>query len=163
MDFFDRQTHARKQTRRLVWLFCLTLLAALAVNNLLLCSLVACFTHPIFANGPSWHPFNIIGSALYLAGEAFVHPRHFFGLVFHWQPVLWVSLGTLVSIAAGSYYKIRELSEGGPVVAEFLGGRRVAANPDDSDEQRLRNVVGEMAIASGTPVPEIYVLDCERG
>ena len=48
-------------------------------------------------------------------------------------------------------------------MARFLGGRRVAAKPDDLDEQRLRNVVEEMAIASGTPVPEIYVLDCERG
>jgi Zn-dependent protease with chaperone function len=98
-----------------------------------------------------------------LLGEALGDPAHFCKLVFHWQPVFWVSLGTLVSIVAGSCYKIRQLSNGGPVVAEFLGGRRVAASPDGLDEQRLRNVVEEMAIASGTPVPEIYVLDCERG
>jgi Zn-dependent protease with chaperone function len=163
MDFFDRQAHARKQTRRLVWLLSLTLLAALVVNNLLLCSLVACCAHPLFLNGPSWHPANFIVTAVYLAGELLVHAQHFASLVFHWQPMLWVSLGTLASVAGGSYYKIRQLSEGGAVVAEFLGGRRLDANPDDPDEQRLRNVVEEMAIASGMPVPEIYVLDCERG
>jgi len=163
MDFFDRQKRAQKQTRRLVWLFGLSLLLVLLVNNLLLCPLVCCFTQPVLPNGPAWHPLSFLATALYLFGEAVAYPTHFCQLVFHWQPILWVSLGTLVSIFAGSYYKIRELSDGGCVVAEFLGGRRVAAKPDDLDEQRLRNVVEEMAIASGTPVPEIYVLDCERG
>src|ERR1017187_3327635 len=117
----------------------------------------------MLTNGPAWHPLSFLATAVYLFGEAVVYPLHFCQLVFHWQPIFWVSLGTLVSILAGSYYKIRELSDGGSVVAEFLGGRHVAAKPDDLDEQRLRNVVEEMAIASGTPVPEIYVLDCERG
>jgi Zn-dependent protease with chaperone function/uncharacterized tellurite resistance protein B-like protein len=163
MDFFDREARAQKQTRRLIWLFGLTSLAVLVVNNFLLCPLVGCFTHPLLPNGPAWHPLNFLATAIYLFGEAVVYPAHFCKMVFHWQPILWVSFGTLVSIFAGSYYKIRELSDGGSVVAQFLGGRRVAAKPDDLDEQRLRNVVEEMAIASGTPVPEIYVLDCERG
>ncbi len=163
MDFFDREARAQKQTRRLIWLFGLTILAVLVVNNLLLCPLVCCFTHPLLANGPAWHPLSFLATAIYLFGEALIYPAHFCKLVFHCQPILWVSIGTLISILVGSYYKIRELSDGGSVVAEFLGGRRVVAKPGDLDEQRLRNVVEEMAIASGTPVPEIYVLDCERG
>lgn len=163
MDFFARQDQAKRQTRRLGWLFGLAILAVLLVNNLLLCSLVYCFTHPAFADKPGWYPGNFIMAALYLLGEALIYPGHFLKLIFHWQPVLWNSLGTLVSIAAGSYYKMRQLSEGGSVVAEFLGGRRLNANLDDPDEQRLRHVVEEMAVASGTSVPEIYVLDNERG
>ena len=52
---------------------------------------------------------------------------------------------------------------GGAAVAELLGGRLIENNPADADEKRLRDVVEEMAIASGLPVPEIYVLDNERG
>jgi Zn-dependent protease with chaperone function len=162
-DFFDREARARKQTRLLIWLFGLAVLAVLVVNNLLLGSLVYCFTHPAFANGPSWHPVNFLATALYLFGEALVNPPHFLKLILHWQSAGWISLGTLLSITAGSCYKIRQLADGGPVVAEFLGGRRIEAGTVDTDEQRLRNVVGEMAIAAGTPVPEIYVLDNERG
>jgi Zn-dependent protease with chaperone function len=163
MDFFDREAHAQKQTRHLIWLFGLTLLAVLVVNNVLLCPLIHCFTHPFLPGAPAWSPDNFLTSAFYLLGEALMNPTHFCQLVFHWQPVLWISLSTVISVAAGSYYKIHQLAGGGSVVAEFLGGRRVAANPDDLDEQRLRNVVEEMAIASSLPVPEIYVLDSERG
>jgi Zn-dependent protease with chaperone function len=163
MDFFDREARAQKQTRHLMWLFGLTLVAVLAVNNFLLGPLVSCFAHPVLERASAVHPFNLLATAIYLFGELLVHPRHFCQLVFHWQPALWISAGTLISIFAGSYYKIRELSDGGSVVAKWLGGRRVAAQPDDLDEQRLRHVVEEMAIAAGTPVPEIYVLDCERG
>ncbi len=160
MDFFDREARAQKQTRRPIWLFGL---AVLAVTDVLLCPLAYCFAHPVFTNGPAWHPINFFATALYIFGDTLMQPVHFCQLVFHWRPVFWISLGTLVSIAAGSYYRIRELSDGGSVVAQFLGGRRVAAQPEDLDEQKLRRVVEETAIASGTPVPEIYVLDCERG
>ena len=82
-----------------------------------------------------------------------------------WNPHLfcWITVGTLISIAAGCLYKIRLLAGGGPAVAELLGGRRIETNPADPDEKRLRDVVEEMAVASGMSVPEIYVLDHERG
>ena len=151
MDFFDRQQRARKQTRRLAGLFGVAVLAGLVINNLLLGSLVY-----IFQN-------SFLEGFFYLLGEALVYPRHFLKLILHWPTAGWISLGTLLSIAAGSYYKIRQLADGGSVVAEFLGGRRIEAGTTDADERRLRDVVEEMAIASGTSVPEIYVLDNERG
>jgi Zn-dependent protease with chaperone function len=55
------------------------------------------------------------------------------------------------------------LSQGGGHVARSLGGKQVAGNDPDPLHQRLVNVVEEMAIASGLPVPEIYVLESERG
>jgi len=163
MDFFDRAARAQKQTRRLVWLFGLAVLAALAVNNLLIGFLCSAIAHPMLANAPSWHPISIFASCLFLFGEALVHPMHFLQLILHPQSICVISFGTLLSIFAGCYYKIRELSAGGTVVATFLGGRRIRADTEDSDEQRLRNVIEEMAIASGTSVPEVYLLDNERG
>ena len=154
MDFFDRQAHAQKQTRRLVWLFGLTILAVLAVNNMLVGALAY-----VFFNSK----LEFVSAFFYLLGEALVYPAHFLKLILHWQTAVWISFGTLLSIVAGCIYKIRQLSDGGAVVAEFLGGRRVSAQPNDADEQRLRNVVEEMAVAAGLPVPEIYVLDNERG
>jgi Zn-dependent protease with chaperone function len=56
-----------------------------------------------------------------------------------------------------------QLKGGGAVVARQLGGRRVDPDTHDPLERRLLNVVQEMAIASGTPVPEAYVLDIEPG
>jgi Zn-dependent protease with chaperone function len=66
-------------------------------------------------------------------------------------------------VAAGSTGRTMQLRQGGGRVAELLGGRRVRPDSSDEAERRLINVVEEMAIASGTPVPAIYVLDHEQG
>ncbi|MDD5199418.1 MAG: M48 family metallopeptidase [Terrimicrobiaceae bacterium] len=73
-----------------------------------------------------------------------------------------VSAGVIVVVALGALYRIAELSRGGGVVAEMLGGRQIAPHTTDLREVQLRNVVEEMALASGVPVPDIYVLDDER-
>ena len=66
-------------------------------------------------------------------------------------------------IAIATLTKVFELSrQGGRTIALAMGGRLVAPAPVDPDERKLRNVVEEMAIASGVPVPEIYLLDQER-
>jgi Zn-dependent protease with chaperone function len=82
-----------------------------------------------------------------------------------WNPELFltVSLVTLAVIGCGSLYKISLLSSGGSVVAESLGGQPIDANTTDLGEQRLLHVVEEMAIASGTPVPQLYLLPNEDG
>lgn len=74
-----------------------------------------------------------------------------------------VVLATLALIIGGSLYKIAELSNGGRTVAEMLGGRAINANTTDPDERKSLNVVEEMSIASGTPVPQLYVLPGESG
>jgi Zn-dependent protease with chaperone function len=48
-------------------------------------------------------------------------------------------------------------------VAELLDGRLVNPNSTDAHERKLLNVVEEMAIASGVPVPQVYVMDGEPG
>ena len=77
--------------------------------------------------------------------------------------LMWgVALGTLAIILGGTLYKVSAVSGGGGSVAKLLGGRLVNSDTGDEDERKLLNVVEEMAIASGTPVPEVYVLEQEE-
>ncbi|MGD9721155.1 MAG: M48 family metallopeptidase [Pirellulales bacterium] len=92
-----------------------------------------------------------IAGVLFYYGEAPWHPQVF----------LTVSAATLLVISAGTLYKLVELTGGGEMVALTLGGRPVNANTRDLPERVLLNVVEEMAIASGTPVPPVYIMDHE--
>jgi Zn-dependent protease with chaperone function len=70
---------------------------------------------------------------------------------------------TTLFIVGSTLYKTSRLSSGGGRVATDLGGTLVPTSVQDPLRRRLRNVVEEMAIASGVPVPEIYVLEEEQG
>ena len=74
-----------------------------------------------------------------------------------------VALLTTLVIIGASMFKTSVLSSGGGTVASQMGGTLVPADVRDPLRRRLRNVVEEMAIASGVPVPEIYVLEEESG
>ena len=80
-----------------------------------------------------------------------------------WQPELFVAVaaGTLVVVVSGTLYKVWELSQGGEAVASMLGGRQVDPGTKGLQERKLLNVVEEMAIASGVPVPPVYLLEDE--
>ena len=140
MDFFAHQEEAQRITRRLVVLFALAVVAIVVAVYLAVAVL-------LFGAGVS---------NARVAGEAGV------GV---WQPELFlvVAIGTLLVIAGGSGFKTLQLRDGGSAVARLLGGRRVDPNTSDPAERRLRNVVEEMALASGLPVPDVYVLDRETG
>jgi Zn-dependent protease with chaperone function len=138
MDFFDRQNYARRQTMRLLVMFAL----AVVVIILTIYLVVALF-----------------------AGHAGAHRSFDEAAPTIWNPLLfaWVSVGTLLVIGLSSLYKISELSAGGETVASMLGGRPVNPQTQDLAERRLLNVVEEMALASGVPVPPVYVLEREPG
>jgi Zn-dependent protease with chaperone function len=74
-----------------------------------------------------------------------------------------VGLGVIAVVLIGTGIRTASLRKGGPAVAELLGARRIQPNTSDPDERRLVNIVEEMALASGTPVPAIYVMDREEG
>jgi hypothetical protein len=69
---------------------------------------------------------------------------------------------TIGVISLGTLYKIIALSQGGEAVARMLGARPVPSATTDLQERRLLNVVEEIALASGTPVPRVFVLDNEN-
>jgi Zn-dependent protease with chaperone function len=77
-------------------------------------------------------------------------------------------IGTIVVVTMGlmvlaSLYRAATIARGGGQVARLLGGTAIHGDDPDPLHQRLVNVVEEMAIASGLPVPEIFVLDREAG
>ncbi|MGA9779715.1 MAG: M48 family metalloprotease [Limisphaerales bacterium] len=137
MDFFDQEAHAKRRTRLLLCLFGLAVVAFLVLTYLILAIPILFFSRISATNYLQWI----------------------------WDPHLacWVTIVSLFSITFGCLYKLHLLSGGGAAVAELLGGRLIENNPAHADEKRLRDVVEEMAVASGLSVPAIYVLDNERG
>ena len=135
-DFFDRQDDAHRRTGRLVFLFGAAVVA-------IILTVYAAFTAILVASN-SKTPQNI---------PALLDPMR----------LAIVATVTGSVILLGSLFKIFSLSEGGAPVARSLGGRLVEGNTSDLAERRLLNIVEEMALASGTPVPAVYVMDDEHG
>ena len=73
------------------------------------------------------------------------------------------TIGTLLVIGGCAMYRIMSLSNGGKSVAQSMGGVPVSPDTNDPQLRQLRNVIEEVAIASGTPVPDIYLMQDEPG
>ncbi len=73
-----------------------------------------------------------------------------------------IAVMTLLLIIGATLYRTARLASGGARVAEELGGVLVTPDNQSPEHRRLLNVVEEMAIASGVPVPAVYVLEEER-
>ncbi|MHC4937728.1 MAG: M48 family metallopeptidase [Planctomycetota bacterium] len=132
MDFFTSQDRARRNTGLLVVLYAAAVVAVIVAVYIVIWFLL-----------------------VYMQGEGERLPL--------WQPELmaYICGGTLIVVAAGTAFKLIELSAGGAVVAEALGGRRLEPGSRDPVERKVLNVVEEMAIASGMAVPDVYMLDHE--
>lgn len=143
MDFFEAQARAKQRTTRLVVLF------GLAVVGTILAAYVA----GVLLFG-QWDAYRADGE--FSAGGALTARPW-------WQPQLFagITAGTLAVVGLASLFKWNQYSAGGSVVAEALGGRRVDPRTTQLKERQLLNVVEEMAIASGTPVPAVYIMDDE--
>ncbi len=79
------------------------------------------------------------------------------------QVLTFVTFGTLILVGLASLFKWMQLRDGGRAVAEMVGGRRVDPHTTNLKERQLLNVVEEMVIASGVPMPSVYVLPDEEG
>lgn len=134
MDFFQHQDEAKKRTTLLVVLFALAVVSLIVLLNLL----IAAF----FIGGGEGGTANVIN-----------HLR-----LEQW---LVVSAIVLVGIGGASLFRWLQLRGGGKVVAQSLGGRLVHPDSADFYEQRLLNVVEEIALAAGVPVPPVYLLEEE--
>ncbi len=138
MDFFGSQDKARRNTSLLVFYF---ILAAIMIVLAIYATVVGTFI------GVEKHQGNDDPVTI----EDLWHPQ-----------VLMVTAGvTLLIVLSGSLLKISALSGGGTSVAEMLGGKLISSNTRDPDERKLLNVVEEMAIASGFPVPPVFIMPDE--
>jgi len=79
------------------------------------------------------------------------------------NPFIFVGVSALVMMFVGgcTVYKVAQLASGGDSVALMLGGTELSGSTRSLRERRLLNVVEEMAIAAGIPVPAVYVLEEE--
>ena len=97
-----------------------------------------------------------IGCAVVASGDLYTRPQPRLGEVFRG---IATGLGTIAVILIGSSYKTMALAAGGSAVSEMMGARLVSSNTINPDERKLLNVVEEMSIASGIPMPQVYVMD----
>ncbi|MGB0599444.1 MAG: M48 family metallopeptidase [Rubripirellula sp.] len=131
-DFYQRQSDARRSTWRLVVLFGIAVV--LIVSSVVAIAFVAVDLQFQRTNRQP-------GSQIYVI------------------PAI-AGLVSLLIVVGGSLFKVWELRHGGGMrVAESLGGRRIYPSTRDGVERRLMNVVEEMAIASGVPVPPVFLLE----
>jgi Zn-dependent protease with chaperone function len=129
MDFFGYQALAKRNSALLIGLF------ALAVTLIILAIYFVV-----------WWAQTFVG-------------RHSPGL---WDGELFaaVTAGCLMVMGFGSWQRINHIrAGGGAAVARMLGGRPLPTSTSMPLERRLLNVVEEMAIASGLPVPQVFVLE----
>lgn len=147
MNFFEHQARSRRASRWLVLLFAMAVLAVVSAVDLVVFTLLRYF------GSSGDEPAFEFDSPLTLVAWLSAHPG----------TAVLVTLLVLGVIAVASLYKTIMLGGGGSVVATALGGMRVPADTSDPAQRRLLNVVEEMAIASGVPVPEVYVLEHEQG
>jgi len=139
MNFFQSQDDARRKTRSLILMFMLAVIAIVAAVNLVITALIINVGDE--AGAATLPDFNWIMNNLPLVAS--------------------ISLATIGFISLSSLYKIASLSSGGGKVVRSLGGTLITAESKDPLRRRLYNVVEEMAIASGIPMPEVYVLEQE--
>jgi Zn-dependent protease with chaperone function len=141
-NFFEYQDKARRKTGLLVVYFVLAIIAIVIA-------------------------INALASFLYTIGsdpDSLQHARLYQEWPYFYPHVLILStIGTLAVIGLGSLYRTVQLSVGGSSLAEMLGGRKLLPATTDRRERQLLNVVEEMAIASGVPVPPVYLFDKEKG
>ncbi len=131
MDFFSHQTQARQKTSQLVVLFALAVVSLIVILNL--------FIAALFIGGGEGGTRNLLH---------FVTFKQWF----------YVSAVVLVGVGGASFIRWLQLREGGKVVALSLGGRLIHPDTQDFYEKRVLNIVEEIALAAGVPVPPVYLL-----
>ncbi len=146
MNFFAEQERARRNTFALVGLMaaavlCLILMTALAIGLILHFFTQQPLDSPALAVKMQV-PWNEIALGL-----------------LHSDILYYAAVAVLVTVLGGSLFKFIQLGSNGRRVAEALGGRMLLPNTNDAMERKILNIVEEMAIASGNPVPPVYLLD----
>ena len=133
MDFFAQQARVRGSSRRLVALFVLAVIAIVVAIDAVVWLVLG---HHAADGEPAASnlPLLFTSSVVVIAG-----------------------------IGLCSLFRIRSLSGGGKTVAESVGAVIVPIDTRDPELRRLRNVIEEVAIASGVPVPDIYLMADEPG
>jgi Zn-dependent protease with chaperone function len=136
LNFFQAQDNARKNTFRLVLLFSLAVIGLILLTNL----------------------FLLIVYTFAKTNQLVFSPQTLYDY-YTWKEFTLVSVGVCLFVLGGSLYKMQALSGGGPAIAQMLGGQLIPHSTRDRQQRQLLNVVEEMAIAAGMPIPQVYLLN----
>ncbi len=150
MNFFAEQDDARKKTRYLVFLFIIAVIVLTAITSV------------IIATG-FWFADDYSTDYRSTTDTILTNGQNPISQYLNWAIFGKISLFVSGTILCVIIFKWISLSGGGKNIAESLGGKRINPNTDNSDERRILNIVEEMALASGMPVPPVYLLGEERG
>ncbi|HEX7341221.1 MAG TPA: M48 family metallopeptidase [Rhodanobacteraceae bacterium] len=148
MDFFAQQAKVRRSSRWLVVLFVLAVIAVVVAVDIVVVLAFGLHGRPHAPAGM------VVASGAPGAAAASFGPLD-------WPMIVAVSIAVLVLIVLASLYRSASLHGGGATVAQGMGATPVPADTANPVWKRLRNVIEEIAIASGVPVPEIFVLERE--
>jgi heat shock protein HtpX len=86
-----------------------------------------------------------------LAAEGYAPPMPYLGFIF-----------LAITFLVAFFYYLAYSNKGGSFVAEALGGRRVSPTTANTEERQLLNIVEEMAVASGQPLPPVYIIESKE-
>ena len=136
MNFFEAQDSARRSSSLLILLFALAVAALLVLSNIIVFEFLYFIQYSELA-------FSLSQLDLVFDGDLSVV----------------ICAAIIGFICLGSLYKLVQLSSGGSVIAQHLGGVIVPRSSTDALHKKILNVVEEMAIASGAPVPQVYILN----
>jgi len=136
MNFFEAQDKARRNTFWLVILFGFAVTGLIILTNLVILSALA---------------YKETGLVVFSYNELINY--------LEWDVFVAIAIGVSVLVFLGSLYKTMSLSSGGPAVAEMLGGILISQSTNNPQERQLLNIVEEMAIAAGMPIPKVYLMD----
>lgn len=150
MNFFEHQEKARKQSRWIIFAFIGVALLIIAVVDLVVLAVFSLQAPLSSGTAAITHSGleNILSPQLWAANS---------------DVLLGSSLATGGVIGLASLGKIASLRSGGGKVARDMGGVLITPDVKDPLRRRLYNVVEEIALASGVPVPEVFVMENEPG
>ncbi len=146
MNFFEHQDQARKNTHKLIAFFSLAVASLIAITTVFVTGFLYYFD---YHNQKRLEPLQAVD------GTNISNMMQ----ILSWELVGGIAFAVVSVVFIGSFYKLAQLSGGGEKVAASLGGLRLQPNTTNANERRLQNVVEEMAIASGTPVPPIFIME----
>lgn len=137
MNFFEHQERARGTTRKLVILFILAIVSLIAVTS----------------------GFVVLLYAMSMRQEGAPLSAEQLVMGMPWEILATIAIVIIGVVVLGAVFRQLQLRSGGKAVAESLGGRLLNTGTRDPDERKVLNIVEEMAIAAGVPVPQVYLLE----
>lgn len=145
MNFFEHQDAAKKKTGLLVGLLICAVVSLILITAIALASI-------LFFTGNH-------ATSIHMADAYNTSYIEHLRIVLSSEITLYLALGVCLVVAVASFYKFAQMTKGGAAVAVSLGGNMLQPDSKEPNERKVLNVVEEMAIASGNPVPMVFLLE----